>query len=188
MKLPPFISEEQFMEAFENVISKLSPKFAFTIFDKDDIHQEAFIIASEGVFNYNPDLNVPLESFLYTHLHNRLFNFRRNNYLRREINCKTCHKNKTQCNKCKRRENLNATKKAILEPYNIENVNHPISNINLDDKLDNKMLLEAIIDRLPVDLISDFYKIIDGVRINTNKKKYIISLIKEIAKEIGYAT
>lgn len=187
MKLPTFVTEEQFVSAFENVIHKLTSKFTFHVYDKDDIYQEAFIIAAEGVFNYNPNLGVPLESFLYTHLRNRLNNFRRNNYLRRETNCQECRKHNTTCQRCEQREKLNLTKKSILEPSSIENSNHPLSENKLDEQIDMQILLDKIIEKLPVDLVQDFYKIRDGVRINSNKKKRILELIREIAEEIDYA-
>ena len=62
MRLPDFLSEEEFLTAFDNVIKKIAKKFTFTIYDADDIRQEAYLIAAEGVFSFNPVYNVPLES------------------------------------------------------------------------------------------------------------------------------
>lgn len=188
MRLPDFITEDEFLIAFENVIKKIARKFTFNVYDVDDIHQEAFIIAAEGVFNFNPVYNVPLESFLYTHLYNRLINFKRNNYLRKENNCKECREINRLCVRCEQREKLNYTKKCILEPANLDSLSHPTFINDYDKKIDNAIILEEIIKRLPSNMVEDFYKIRDGVRINNKKKKRIIEIIEEIMEELDYAS
>lgn len=187
MKLPPFLNEEEFLAAFDSVVVKLVKKFTFNVFDADDIRQEAFIIASEGVFNFKPEYNVPLESFLYTHLYNRLINFKRNNYLRRESSCQECRKTNKLCARCEQRERLNHTKKSILEPANIENLCHPTFITDYDNQVDTQTVITEIINRLTPAQVEDFYKIRDGVRINSNKKKRIVAIIEQIMKDLDYA-
>lgn len=188
MRLPSFLTEEQFLTAFDNVIVKLVSKFTFNMFDRDDIKQEAFIIASEGVFSYNPSFGVPLENFLYTHLRNRLINFKRDNYLRRETSCQECKTLQKLCSRCSQREALNSVKKSILEPANIDSMAHPTYEIDLSDGIDSNALLAEVFLQMPASMVEDFYKVRDGVRINTNKKRRIIELIKRIAEELGYAS
>lgn len=187
MRLPNFLTEEEFLAAFDSVIVKLVKKFTFNIYDVDDIRQEAFLIASEGVFNFNPAYNVPLESFLYTHLYNRLINFKRDNYLRRENNCQECRNISKVCARCEQRERLNMTKKSILEPANIESLAHPTFINEYEKKVDQETIISEILRRLTPLQVQDFYKIRDGVRINNNKKKRIIEIIQEIMTELDYA-
>lgn len=187
MRLPDFLSEEEFLTAFDNVVGKLVKKFTFTIYDADDIRQEAYLIASEGIFNFNPVYNVPLESFLYTHLYNRLINFKRNNYIRKENNCQKCRDIGKVCSRCQHREKLNLTKKSILEPTNMDSVAHPTFLNEYENKVDREAMIEKILERLNPGQIQDFYKIRDGVRINNNRKKQIIEIIQEVAEELDYA-
>src|SRR5688572_7034440 len=88
MKLPTGISEEFFIETFNKVVSRLSYKFRFSSFEAEDISQEAFLLALKGMKNY--DAKRPLANFLYIHLRNRLYNFKRDNYLRIEVPCTRC--------------------------------------------------------------------------------------------------
>lgn len=186
MRLPDFLSEEEFITAFDNVIKKIAKKFTFTIYDADDIRQEAYIIAAEGVFSFNPVYNVPLESFLYTHLYNRLINFKRNNYIRKENNCQKCIDIGKVCSRCLHREKLNMTKKAILEPCGMDSVAHPTFLNEYEQKIDREHLVAEVISRLNPEQIQDFYKIRDGVRINNNKKRRVVEIIKEVAEELDY--
>lgn len=186
MKLPDFVTEDEFLKAFNSVITKLVKKFIFTIYDADDIRQEAFIIASEGVFNFNPSYNVPLESFLYTHLYNRLINFKRDNYLRKENNCQECRIINKICIRCQQRERLNLIKKSILEPANIDSLTHPTFLNEYEKKIDQETIIAEIIKRLTPNQIQDFYKIRDGVRINSKKKKYILEVVHQIMTELDY--
>lgn len=187
MRLPNFLTEEEFLAAFDSVVNKLVKKFTFNIYDVDDIRQEAFMIAAEGVFNFNPAYNVPLESFLYIHLYKRLINFKRNNYVRKENNCQECRNIGKICTRCEQREKLNMAKKSILEPANLDSLAHPTFLNEYEKKIDQETIIAEILERLTPSQVQDFYKIRDGVRINNNKKKRIIEIIEEIMQDLDYA-
>ena len=80
MELPEGLTEERFLEAYHFVIDKIAHKYVFTSFECNDIRQEAFLIAYDGLKSY--DKGRSLENFLYIHLSNRLKNFKRDNYYR----------------------------------------------------------------------------------------------------------
>ena len=45
MDLPEGISEERFLEAYQNVIVKIAHLYTFSIVDDEDISQQGFLIA-----------------------------------------------------------------------------------------------------------------------------------------------
>lgn len=82
------VSDEEFVEVWNKISKKLSYKFKFGYHDVEDMKQQAAIFALEGLEKY--DGVRPLENFLWTHVRNRLFNFKRNNYQRPDLPCKIC--------------------------------------------------------------------------------------------------
>ena len=87
-KLPKGVSQEDFLTALDNITKRLASKFRFAYHSIDDMKQQAAIFALEGLKNY--DTSRPLENFLWTHVRNRLFNYKRNNYQRPDNPCITC--------------------------------------------------------------------------------------------------
>jgi len=72
------VTEEEFLRVLDNISKRLGHKFKFGYHDFDDMKQQASIFALEGLEKY--DNSRPLENFLWTHVRNRLFNYKRNNY------------------------------------------------------------------------------------------------------------
>jgi len=107
MEFPEGVSEEKFLAAYHFVIDKIAHKYVFTSFECDDIRQEAFLIAYDGLKSY--DKGRSLENFLYIHLSNRLKNFKRDNYYRYEVGDA---------------QKMQDTKKSILEPIDIHELFH----------------------------------------------------------------
>ena len=77
-KLHNKVSESEFVQVWEKISKKLGYKFKFGYHSHEDMKQQAAIFALEGLKNY--DYKRPLENFLWTHVRNRLFNFKRNNF------------------------------------------------------------------------------------------------------------
>ncbi len=82
------IDEQFFIETVEKITHNLVHKFKFGYHTPADIKQQAYIYALEGLEKY--DNSRPLENFLWTHIRNRLFNYKRNNYKRPDAPCLTC--------------------------------------------------------------------------------------------------
>ena len=80
LKFPSNIPEEEVLEIIEIVATRLCHKFKFGYHTAEDIKQQARMFAWEGLDKY--DEIRPLENFLWTHVRNRLYNFKRNNYSR----------------------------------------------------------------------------------------------------------
>ncbi|NDC96549.1 sigma-70 family RNA polymerase sigma factor, partial [bacterium] len=82
------VDESDFLNIVNIITKKLAYKFKFGYHDIEDMHQQIIIFAIEGLKNY--DHKRPLENFLWTHVRNRLFNYKRDNYQRPNKPCLTC--------------------------------------------------------------------------------------------------
>ncbi len=134
-QLPNGVTEEEFLIVLDNISRRLGHKFKFGYHDFDDMKQQAAIFAIEGLEKY--DNSRPLENFLWTHVRNRLFNYKRNNYQRPDKPCLTCpfydklckqsasactkYSNKEECDLYAGWTKRNNTKKNIMVPQSIDN-------------------------------------------------------------------
>ena len=131
------VKEEDFLNALDIISKKLIYKFKFGYHEIEDMKQQAAIFALEGLENY--DNKRPLENFLWTHVRNRLFNFKRDNYFRPDNVCVGCpffdpscsvsinqcakFKNKNDCPIFSQSEHRNSLKKSLMKPVNIDHNN-----------------------------------------------------------------
>ena len=88
MTIPSNMTEEQVIQTIDNIANRLASKFKFGYHEIEDMKQQARLFAWEGLKNY--DGIRPLENFLWTHVRNRLYNFKRNNFGRPDKPCDTC--------------------------------------------------------------------------------------------------
>ena len=163
MKIPQNLSEQEVVETITKVARKLAPKYIFASYEVEDIEQEAFMMGVEGLKRY--DTNKPLENFMYTHINNRLKNFKRDNYYRFDYG---------------NAQKIQDRKKSILEPADIT----ALYCVSIDDDtVDNAHLSEMIelIDRrLPADLRSDYLKLRTNSPLPKGRKAIIIQAIEDI--------
>lgn len=189
------VDEEEFLEAIEKITKKLKYKFKFGYHEAEDMKQQAIIFAIQGLEFY--DKNRPLENFLWTHVRNRLFNFKRDNYQRPDSPCLKCplfdpnyQKSSNQCEKysnkndCKQYDiwdKKNSTKKSIMNPIDISQTQN-ISNIKLNEIIKNKEIFDIIDKNIPIKLRTSYLNFLAGQKIP--KKEYEI-LIEYIRKTLN---
>jgi DNA-directed RNA polymerase specialized sigma24 family protein len=75
-----YCDESEFLDIVDRIANKLSRKFLFGYHTVDDMRQQCYLEALKGLENY--DHSRPLENFLWIHIRNRLFNYKRDNYTR----------------------------------------------------------------------------------------------------------
>lgn len=163
MQVPPNMSEQEVVGIIKKVARSLAPKYTFAFYGIDDIEQEAFVMGMEALSRYDP--TKPLENFLYTHIGNRLKNFKRDNYYRQDDG---------------NAQKIQNRKKNLLDTTNIDSFG---SIGDFDDPLESMEIKEAkkLIDsRLPVHLRPDYLRMCEGMSIPKPKRLEIISYIKEI--------
>jgi hypothetical protein len=193
--LPNNVDEKEFVEILHRIVKKLGYKFIFGYHSYEDMYQQAAIFAIEGLEKY--DSSKPLENFLWTHLRNRLFNFKRDNFKRPDkpcINCKyydkDCLKSDNQCTEfaqvidCplyKKWYIRNSSKQNIMKPTSIEN-EKTIANYREDDllvDLSNTELLSQIEKELRGEYREIYLKIKHGSKVNKTETRKLQQHIQE---------
>jgi len=184
------VSEEDFLKTLEIITKKLVYKFKFGYHDVDDMRQQAAIFALEGLDHY--DYSRPLENFLWTHVRNRLFNYKRDNYQRPDKPCLTCplyrpnsegsdcaqFKDKLNCNAYKVWFKRNNSKKNIMKPGYIEDYDPEQSNNNFIESISNQEIIDYLETNLPTKYREIYLKLKHGSKISKNDKTKLQNYIK----------
>ena len=196
------VSEEEFLEVLENISKRLGHKFKFGYHSYEDMKQQAAIFALEGLEKY--DKSRPLENFLWTHVRNRLFNYKRDNYQRPDKPCLTCpfydpslkqstnecteYSDKNNCAPFVSWYNRNNSKKNIMTPTTMDEVNEFSANTKFSkkDSVVDFSLTKEIIEVLDEKIQKQYRKIYlrykYGEKISSSDFKKLIKNIKQILK------
>jgi hypothetical protein len=196
-KLQNKVNETEFLEVWEKISKKLGYKFKFGYHSHEDMKQQAAIFALEGLKNY--DKSRPLENFLWTHVRNRLFNYKRDNYQRPDKPCLTCpffqpksshdcseFSNKNDCSLFNSWSTRNDAKKNIMKPITIDNVSENNKEIAKDDFLSNignKEILNLIDKNVSVKNRPIFLKVMGGSKVPKTELKKLINEIRKILQD-----
>lgn len=180
-ELPNGVNTKDFLQALENISKRLAYKFRFAYHSVEDMKQQAAIFALEGLENY--DNKRPLENFLWTHVRNRLFNYKRNNYQRPDKPCHSCpffdKGFKMSLNQCEKYENTqdcdlytswvkrNEVKKNIIQPSYIENSLHQtVDPGNFDMTMQNQELTQFLDEHIQSEFRESYLKLKNGSKIS----------------------
>lgn len=196
------INEQEFLTAIKNITTKLAYKFRFGYHDIEDMKQQATIFALESLDKY--DKSRPLENFLWTHIRNRLFNFKRDNYQRPDKPCISCehydankqysvsecklYSDKTCCDLYTCWFNRNNAKKNIMDTVNIDQI--PLSSKNNDLKHDisNNEIVKILDENIPHQYREIYLKLKHGSKVNNSDRKILYDAINEILKNYDQNT
>lgn len=174
------IKEEDFLKALETISKKLIYKFKFGYHEVEDMKQQAAIFALEGLEQY--DSKRPLENFLWTHVRNRLFNFKRDNYFRPDNVCVGCPFHDPQCklsaNQCSKFTNKNDCeifnqsnqrnnlKKNLMKPVNLDNDNNNIqSSSDISEFISNAELIAIIEEHIETKYRETYLRLKGGAKV-----------------------
>ena len=197
-KLPHNIDEKEFVEILHRIVKKLGYKFIFGYHSFEDMYQQAAIFAIEGLEKY--DSSKPLENFLWTHLRNRLFNFKRDNFKRPDKPCLNCPLydkdyavSDNQCSKysqvlvCslyKKWYIRNSSKQNIMKPTSLENEKVVSSGAgSIFGDISNSELLNKIEKELRGEYREIYLKIKHGTKVNRADIKKLQKFIQENISE-----
>ena len=188
MLYPHGLTEKEVIEAMNKAIALLAQTFTFGYFDSDDIRQEAYIFGLEALVRYDPSR--PLENFLYSHIKNRLINFKRDKYHRTDPPCKICaeygkHPDGSTCTKYLTWKKRNSSKQNLMRPLDIQNLSdeNEKSVRHSHNIIDEATLAEvrAVIDsNLSVELRSIYLRIKAGESVPKAKRVKLENALKEL--------
>lgn len=171
-------SDKEIMEAVESACSRLAYKFRFGYHEIDDMKQEAYVFTLNAISGGKWDEKRPLKNFIYVHIHNRFYNFKRKHYQRLAAPCEKCPLNayKPEEDKCLAYENKedckwyaawirrNESKKSLMHAVEMTPIAHPSIPEGLD--VDNTDLLNWIEKRLPPEFQKTWRQARSGERYN----------------------
>lgn len=196
----PSVSEAEFVSVWEKISKKLGYKFKFGYHSHEDMKQQAAIFALEGLKNY--DNKRPLENFLWTHVRNRLFNYKRDNYQRPDKPCLTCpffkpsdracksecseFSNKTDCSLYASWTKRNDSKKNIMKPIGLDSINEnskEITNDDLSHHISNKEIITIIDENISIKNRPLFLRMLGGSKVPKNEIKKLLIEIQNILKD-----
>jgi hypothetical protein len=189
------VSEEEFLKVLDNISKRLVYKFKFGYHDIDDMKQQAAIFALEGLEKY--DHTRPLENFLWTHVRNRLFNYKRNNYQRPDKPCLNCplydahckvstsqcskYEDKNECELYKSWLDRNTNKKNIMKPTYID---YDITNsLNLTNSVSNNEIIEFLDENIHSEYRETYLRLKHGEKITKQKLVKLQNHISLIMKQ-----
>lgn len=145
-------------ELILKICSNLSHRFTFSYYDKDDIFQEAWIIAYEAFQSWDEERD--LETFLVASISNRLRNL---------IRLKGSYSKNANIKQSKERLEQTAN------IYKLKEEETPYYEVSLDD-LSNKELIDRIEDNLG-NLRNDYLKLKAGKYITPVRKEAVYNSI-----------
>lgn len=203
-KKTPTVDENEFLRVIDVISKKLAYKFKFGYHDFDDMKQQISIFALEGLKNY--DHKRPLENFLWTHVRNRLFNYKRDNYQRPDKPCLSCplydphckkslsgcedYKNKEDCSLYNSWLNRNNTKKNLMHLTTIDEIKDYSNTFCSDESLlTNNIASNEIFSLLETHLNGEYrtlyLKVKSGAKVNKSDMDKLTAKLKEILKDHG---
>lgn len=188
------VSEEEFLKVLDNISKRLAHKFKFAYHSFEDMKQQAAIFALEGLEKY--DNSRPLENFLWTHVRNRLFNYKRNNYQRPDKPCFNCplfdpsykcsnnqcskYTNKQDCDLYAAWSKRNDTKKNIIQPTYIEDEStHTCKKQDISSVIQNQEIINFLDSNIQNEYRESYLKLKHGLKI---PKQQLIKLQNHIFK------
>jgi DNA-directed RNA polymerase specialized sigma24 family protein len=187
-------TEAEIVSVLDNVARRLAKRFKFGYHDNNDMMQQARLFALEGLKHY--DGQRPLENYLWTHVRNRLFNFKRDKYSRPNCPCGECAEDETQCIRehCTfylQWEKRNQAKQNLMNPIdmnNVEDENEDRMKFE-DDVADityNKEIISVINNNLPLEFRHDMLRIMQGTSISKHRKDKLLLEIQKVLYDSGY--
>jgi len=205
MKIPKGMTEEEVLYSIEVIVKGLSYKYRFGYYDIDDIRQEARTAAIKGLEKYDPTKG-KLQTFLWTHVKNQLFNLKRNKFERHDKPCFNCPlkaydpdclNSDNQCTafddklNCKPYYNWlknNSAKKNLMSPVTIDNVQmEHESNMkeesDIVEDINTANIISLLDSKIPVNLRPLWIKMKNDIKINKADRGKILSAIQEILEE-----
>lgn len=141
----------------------------------------------------------PLENYLWVHVRNRLYNFKRNNYARPDKPCDNCplkayvnhectaFKNIMECEHYSKWFDRNEVKKSLMATKEQDDQSAPLSREEspIEDKILGKQIYNLIGSNIPVSMREDWIRYTNKVKLAKNKREALFEKIIEILKENG---
>jgi len=181
--------DEELIKVINKIANRLASIYKFGYHELEDMKQQAWQIALEGLDDY--DGKRPLENFLWTHVRNRLYNFKRDNYFRPEKPCDKCpllvnakctqFNDRMECDLYSRWYKRAEKRKSLMSSVEYNDQNY--TDEDVISKLDKQQIFEQIDYHMPVELREYWIRFLHGLKLNKAKREQILLEITLILKE-----
>jgi hypothetical protein len=185
-------SEDELADLIYKVARRIAYKFRFGYHEDEDMVQQAVLFVYEkdrdgknALDKY--DNKRPLENFIYVHIHNRLFNYKRDNYMRPDSVCDNCpidemiinnkctkYEDKMECEFFSSCYNRNISRRNIMNTLDLGGINdyHEQNmkyNTDFEGAIDNDKLLSFIDKNIGPQFRQDYTYIKYGISLSKQK-------------------
>lgn len=181
MKIPDGITEQKVNQIIAKVIRQLSPRLVYGSNTIEDIQQEGWLFAIDGLEHFQrgyakeDDVAQALENFLRVHIPNRLKNERRKHVGRVEKPANPA--------KLEAWEKKVAARHNLMYPADIHSLQYDIPLLtDVVEDVHYRQMVELIKEKLAVDLRSDFLRMCDGVKIPKPRQLKVRQAVAVILK------
>ena len=205
MVIPSNMTEAQVLAIMDNVANRLASRFKFGYNSVEDMKQEARMFCIEAMPRYDGER--PLENFLYIHAHNRLYNLKRNKYMRLDKPCLDCPlsaydphcaKSNSQCTEFEDKEDCElyaawfkrtSSKHNLMYPKEISSIddsqekNMRIDGKPIEDVLDEEEVFRIIDKYLSIELRPYYIKMKNGSRVPKKMRELVNAAVLEIIND-----
>jgi len=188
------VTEEELLRTIEIITKKLAYKFKFGYHELSDMKQQISVFAIEGLEKY--DHKRPLENFLWTHVRNRLFNFKRDNYQRPDKPCLTCplfnrhcadtlsdcteYRDKNDCELYYAWFKRNNTKKNLMYLNTIEEIKENLPNFKHKQTPEYQEMINFLDEVLIGEYRTIYLKIKYGTKVYKSEIQKLLYKIQEL--------
>lgn len=193
------MTEKEVTDIIDRIVKRLGSIYRFGYHSIEDMQQQGRLEAIKGIENY--DGKRPLENFLWTHVRNRLHNYKRDNYQRHDKPCLKCplkgydastggctiYSSLYNCELYNNWHKRNSPKKNLMCTADIDNIDDEnesnMKTFDVADNIDTNSIL-AIIDKyLPLSMREDYLKIKFNYKVSKKRQDEIFDKIREILRD-----
>lgn len=208
MKIPKGMTESEVLTSIDRIANGLAYKYKFGYYSIEDMKQEARIEAMDALERYDPSKG-KLETFLWTHVNNRLYNLKRNKFARPDKPCLNCPlnaydphnlKSTNQCTAYDDRadcapfanwEKRNSSKKNIMSPIGMgnvkdENERNMRREDNIAQNIDYTHMIILLDEKIPISLRKSWIKMKNDIKLSKADRTKLLDAIREILSEENY--
>jgi len=203
--VPQGMAEAEVLSVIEQVIPVAVSKISVPGLDREDLLQEARIMALEALERYDPQPGAdgrptrPLERFLFVHVRNRTLNLRRSRFVRADPPCVQCHhaqpcrEDGQVCEAYARWKSIQDRKLKVRCPQAIDRVDdeHEKNTRYASDVVENaelKEMLAKIDQHLDIELRATYLQMRAGKgNIPKAKRQAVEAAVREILGNVDLA-
>jgi hypothetical protein len=189
----PKVPEAEVLRVCELVCRHVVPDFLFPGVEVEDVEQQARMEVWELSNSPKYDEKRPFVNFAFTHVRNRLFNFKRDNFQRSDSPCKLCqagrsseHTNQRECEAYAAWKKRGAAKRNLAKPVSVDLLaTDPADESDVEGEAGLAEALALIDELLPVELRPAYLQMVAGQSVSRSKRNEVRKWVRGLLEERG---